>query len=173
MARCFWGSMVMVYPGKGIVKITTLLLGGSVLQEEGARLHDFDAVFADYSEHVEEVGEAEKGANLLAQIDKFKAGAGGHGCDAETHQGSEAHAVGVLQIGETEDNAAVIRKEGTNLGEEDIGSAGDEPAVAADEGYLVRTAFDIDRKHGDGDNGRHGIGHEKSSIETWGEPERF
>ena len=68
-------------------------------------LHELDAVFADDGEDREEAGEAEQVANLFAEVDEFEAAACGLGRDIKADESADAHAVGVLDIGEIEDDA--------------------------------------------------------------------
>jgi hypothetical protein len=95
-------------------------------------LHNFDAILADDREDIEEMGEAEEIANLLAEVGEFEGRSGGFGGDVETDEGAEARRVGVAEVGEVEDDALVVRDEGANAVEENIGSAGDELAMAVD-----------------------------------------
>jgi hypothetical protein len=117
-------------------------------------LHNFDAILADDREDIEEMGEAEKIANLLAQVSELEAGSGGFGSNIEANESAEAGAVGVPEIGEIEDDAFVIRNERANAVEEDIGDARDQLSVAA-HNDAVGAVF-----HLDGKDGRHcGVGH--------------
>jgi hypothetical protein len=120
-----------------------------------ARSHELDAVFTDDGEDVEEVGEAEEVANLLAEVGEFEATAGVFGGDVEADEGAESHAVSVGEVGEVEDDALVIGEEGANAVEEDVGDAGDEPAVAAHHGDFVGALLHVEGKDGRGG----GVGH--------------
>jgi hypothetical protein len=110
------------------------------------------------------MGEAEEVANLLAEVDELEAGSGGFGGDVEANEGAEAHAVGVADVGEVEDDALVVRNEGANAVEENIGDAGDELAVAADDD-VAGAVLDLDGK----DGGRGGVGHGSSLLAGAGE----
>ena len=114
-------------------------------------------MFADDGEHVEEMGEAEKVANLLAEVGELEAGSGGFGGDVETNEGAEARRVGVAEVGEIEDDAFVVRDQRTNAVEENIGGAGDQLAVAAHHD-AVGAVFYLKGKGGR----RGGVGHGSS-----------
>src|ERR1035438_9023529 len=92
--------------------------------------HELDAVFANDGEDVQHIGDAEEVSNLLAQVDEFQTATCGFGRDVEASHGAQAHAVGMLEIGEVENDSAAVGNQLHDLGGEDVGGSGDEPALA-------------------------------------------
>lgn len=87
---------------------------------------------------------------LLAEVHEFEAAAGGFGGDVEADEGSEAHAVSVLDVCELEDDAGAAGDEFADGGVKDVGGSGDEAAVADDEDDSVGIALDLGGESGVG-----------------------
>ena len=100
------------------------------------------ALFADGGEDGEQAGDAEQGAEAFAQVDEDEFTAAVAGGDVEADQGAKAHAVGVVEAGEVEDDAPGVCHQGAYLGVEVVGDAGDEFAGEMDDGF-VSVAHDL------------------------------
>ena len=73
----------------------------------------------------EEVDEA------LAEVDELKAAAARPARDVEADQRAEAHAIGVGEVGEVQDDAPALWDERADAGVQDVAGFNDESAVAA------------------------------------------
>ena len=104
---------------------------------------EFDAVFAYGGEDGPDVGEFEEFADAFADVDEFEGATGAAGRDVEAHEGAQAHAVHEGEVGEVEDDAFGVWDEFADVGVEDVGEAGDEFTVAADDGGGA-LAFDVE-----------------------------
>lgn len=109
-----------------------------------ARSHPLNAALADNDEDIEEVGDAEEVANLATKVGEFETAAGGFGRDIEADEGADAHAVGVLEIGQIEDDTLMAGQQRANAGEEDGGGTSDKPAVAMHDGEAAGGGFDVE-----------------------------
>lgn len=100
------------------------------------------ALFADGGEDGEQASDAEQGADAFAQVDEDEFTAAVAGGDVEADERAEAHAIGVVEAGKVENDAADIRHERAHLGVEVVGDAGDEFAGEVDDGF-VSVAHDL------------------------------
>lgn len=90
--------------------------------------------FASDGEGGEEVGEDEEVADFLAEVAEFEGGSAVFGGDVDADERAEAHGVHVGEVGEVEDDTLVVGEQVGDGNMEEIGVAGDQFAVAADDG---------------------------------------
>lgn len=113
-----------------------------------------DVAFAGDGEGGEKIGEDEEIADLLVEVAELEGGSTVFSGDIDADERAEAHRVHVGELGEVEDDALVGAEELGDGNVEEIGVAGEEFAVTADEGGGA-AVFDLE---GEGFGGN-GFGH--------------
>ena len=82
------------------------------------------------------------------------------GVNVEADQGTEAHAVGVLEVGQVEDDSLAIRQKLGDAGRKHVGHSGDQTAVAVHNDGIVGASLNVDSEDGRG----HGVGHRNPLV---------
>jgi hypothetical protein len=93
-----------------------------------------DVAFAGDGEGGEKIGEDEEVADLLAEVVELEGGSTVFSGDIDAYERAEAHRVHVGEVGEVKDDALVGAEELGDGKVKEIGVAGEEFAVTADEG---------------------------------------
>jgi hypothetical protein len=119
-ASCFFGIWLILN------KLPEILTGTeSVSKLEG------NAVLTHFAKDGEQVGNAEQFADLLAEVNEFKARAGTFGGDVEPDKCAKTHAVDVLQLSEVEDDSLALWQQLPDAMVENVANAEDQASAAA------------------------------------------